>query len=68
MFDNGGGFLEFLVGIFIFVLDVWAIIDIWGHTRAMSAKVIWTLVVLFFPVVGLIIYALFGRGRLASTH
>jgi len=52
----GGGIL----GLIIFVLDVYAIIKIVGSSASTIAKVIWVLVVLFLPVVGLIAWFIFG--------
>ena len=52
----GGGIL----GLIIFVLDVYAIIKIVGSSASTIAKIIWVLVVLFLPVVGLIAWFIFG--------
>lgn len=54
------GFLGFL----ILVADIWAILNIVQSSASMGKKLIWILVVLFLPVIGLVIWWLAGpRGR-----
>jgi hypothetical protein len=49
-------------GTVIIVLDIVALIDLLGdETRSTANKVIWTLLIVFFPVGGVILYFLFGR-------
>ena len=54
-----------LVGLLIFILDIIAIVDIIKSKADGTNKLIWLLVVLFLPVVGMILYFLIGRGRTA---
>lgn len=56
--------IEGLVGLLILVLDIWAIINVINSAATTGAKVIWCLVILFLPVVGLLIWFFLGpRGR-----
>lgn len=56
-----------ILGLIILALDIWAIINIIGSGATTGAKVLWILLVLVLPVVGLIIWLIAGpRGR-AST-
>ncbi|MFY9706948.1 MAG: PLD nuclease N-terminal domain-containing protein [Desulfobacterales bacterium] len=49
--------MEFILGIVIFIADIWAIINIFQAQGASTgAKVLWTLLILFLPVIGLIIW------------
>lgn len=49
--------MEFILGIVIFIADVWAIINIFqSHGASTGAKLLWTLLILFLPVIGLIIW------------
>lgn len=49
--------MEFILGIVIFIADIWAIINIFQSQGASTgAKVLWTLLILFLPVIGLIIW------------
>ncbi len=49
-------------GTLVIVLDIVALVDIIGDDgRDSTSKVIWSLLVIFFPVGGLILYYLFGK-------
>lgn len=53
-----------LLGILHLALVIWAAVSILGSRASTGRKVLWILLVLVFPVVGLIIWILFGpRGR-----
>jgi len=60
--------LEALVGIAILVLDIWAIVKIVGSSSSTAAKVVWVLVVLFFPVLGLIAWFVAGPKGGGTVH
>lgn len=49
-----------LLGLLILAGDIWAILNIAQSPTGNGAKVIWILVVLLLPVLGLIIWFLFG--------
>lgn len=51
-----------LVGLVILVLDILAIIKIIQSGASTGEKVLWVLLVLVLPLVGLIIWALMGPG------
>ncbi len=56
-----------ILGIIILALDIWAIINIFGSGASTGSKVLWILLVLLLPVVGLIIWLLAGpRGSAAA--
>lgn len=58
----GNGFL----GLVILILDIWAIINIVQSSASTGAKVLWVVLVLLLPVVGLIIWFFAGpRGSKA---
>lgn len=49
-------------GTVIIVLDIVALVDLLGsEARTPMNKVLWTLLIVFFPVGGVILYFLFGR-------
>lgn len=51
-----------ICGTLVIVLDIIALIDVIGDERRdTSSKVIWSLVIVFMPVVGVILYFFFGR-------
>jgi hypothetical protein len=52
--------LEGLVGLVILALDIWAILKIIGSSASTGAKVVWILLILFLPLLGLIIWYFAG--------
>ena len=53
-----------LLGLVILALDIWAIINVIKSSAGTGAKVIWVLLIIFLPVLGLIIWAIAGpRGN-----
>ncbi len=51
-----------VLGILHLFLWIWAIIDILGGGKSAGEKLLWILVVLLLPLLGLILYVLIGRG------
>lgn len=49
-----------ILGLIILILDIWAIVKIIGSGASTVSKVIWILVILLLPVLGLIVWLLFG--------
>ena len=48
-------------GTIVVVLDIVALVDLLGDdARDTSSKVIWALLIIFFPIIGVILYFLFG--------
>ena len=53
-----------ILGILHLALVIWAAVSIMGSRASQGQKVLWILVVLVFPVVGLILWFLLGpKGR-----
>ena len=62
----GGPYLRMpygLLGLVILIADIWAIIEIVQSGKSTGNKVLWILLILFFPLIGVILYFLLGRGR-----
>ncbi len=57
-----------LLGLIILIADVWAIVNILQSAATTGSKVIWVVLILMLPVVGLILWLLLGprQGRLVS--
>lgn len=53
--------IEIILGVIHLVLFVIAAIDILGSNKSIGAKILWMLLILLLPVIGLIIYFLVGR-------
>jgi len=51
-----GGFLGFI----ILALDIWAIVKLLDSSASSGSKVLWILLILFLPVLGLIIWLVAG--------
>lgn len=49
-----------ILGLIILALDIWAIIKVFGSGASTGAKVLWILLILLLPVVGLILWFLLG--------
>ena len=49
-----------LLGLVILVLDIYAIVKIVGSAASTGAKIIWVIVILIFPVLGFILWLIFG--------
>lgn len=47
-------------GLIILAIDIWAIISVIGSGASTGGKVIWVLVILLLPIVGVILWLLFG--------
>ena len=51
-----------IVGIIVLFLDIYAILKIVQSSRDVVIKAVWIVVVLILPVIGLIVWYLFGPG------
>jgi len=49
-----------LFGLIVLVLDIWAIISTIGSSASTGSKVLWILLVLIFPLLGVIIWFFAG--------
>ena len=52
-----------LFGLIILVLDIIAIVSILKSSADTGTKILWTLLVIFLPVIGMVLYFLMGPGR-----
>ena len=51
-----------IIGLLILAADIYAILKIAQSSASTGKKVLWILIVLLFPVIGLIIWFLLGPG------
>ncbi|WP_439888239.1 PLDc N-terminal domain-containing protein [Pseudomonas sp. MBLB4123] len=59
-----GTTLNGLLGLVILALDIWAIINVVKSGTDTGKKVLWVLLIVLLPVIGLIVWALAGpRGN-----
>jgi hypothetical protein len=50
-----------ILGLIILVLDIIAIVSVLGGRSSVEHKLLWTVVILLLPVIGMILYFLMGR-------
>jgi hypothetical protein len=55
--------MQALLGLIIFVLDVVAIVDVLKGSLETGKKVLWILLILILPVLGMILYFLLGKKK-----
>lgn len=51
-----------VIGLIILVLEIMAIIEIVKSGKSTLEKLLWILLIIFAPVIGLILYYFLGRG------
>ncbi|RMC34707.1 PLD nuclease N-terminal domain-containing protein [Paracoccus alkanivorans] len=52
--------MDYVFGIVVFVLDVWAIAQIINTNEPMSKKILWIAIIVILPILGLIIWYFAG--------
>jgi len=52
--------MEVLLGLVHLIIFIWALLSIWGSAASGLAKLLWTLVVFFFPLIGVIVWFFIG--------
>ena len=52
-----------LLGVLVFVLDIIAIVSILKSSAETGTKILWMLLVILLPVLGMILYFAMGPGR-----
>ncbi|CAN7546533.1 Phospholipase_D-nuclease N-terminal [Pseudomonas peli] len=55
-----GSMFNGLLGLVILALDIWAILSVIKSNAETGIKVLWILLIVLLPVIGLIIWALLG--------
>ena len=50
-----------IIGLLILVLDIIAIVSVLGGNTSIERKLLWTVIILILPVVGMILCFLMGR-------
>jgi Phospholipase_D-nuclease N-terminal len=49
-----------LVGLLVLIANIWAILNIIGSSASVGGKLVWIIVLLLLPVVGLLIWLIAG--------
>lgn len=56
-----------LFGVIVLALDIWALVHLFGSTASVGRKVMWSLLIVLLPVVGLIAWLLLGPRQQAAA-
>lgn len=59
--------LEFIFGLIVLALDIWAIVNVIGSSASTGSKILWALLIIILPVVGLIIWFFAGPRSRSSV-
>jgi hypothetical protein len=54
---------EGLFGLIVLVLDIWAILNVFGSSASTGSKLLWMLLIIVLPVLGLIVWFFMGPKR-----
>lgn len=54
-----------ILGLIILALDIIAIVDCAKSAKTMAKKILWIIVILVLPLLGMILYFVLGRGKKA---
>ncbi len=52
-----------ILGLLVLLADIYAIVKIFGSGASTGPKVLWILIILVLPVLGFILWLLFGPSR-----
>lgn len=55
--------MKTIFGIIVFIADIYAILQIIGSNATLGKKILWSLGVILFPVLGFIVWYFAGPGR-----
>ncbi len=62
LFERVGNFWTLgCCGGLIVILDIIALVELAGSAKSTGNKVLWALLIIFFPILGCILYYFFGR-------
>ncbi|MBF0253587.1 MAG: PLDc_N domain-containing protein [Candidatus Omnitrophica bacterium] len=53
--------MEFILGAAILILDIWAVLEALKGPLTNDKKILWVILIIFLPILGLILYYLMGR-------
>lgn len=55
-----------ILGLIILILDIWAIINVIGSGTSTGGKVLWIVIILLLPLIGLILWFFMGPKKGAA--
>lgn len=57
-----------LIGLIILILDIYAIVNVIQSNNGILSKIIWTIVILILPVLGFILWLIFGPRAVGKRY
>ncbi|MBA2654785.1 MAG: PLDc N-terminal domain-containing protein [Gammaproteobacteria bacterium] len=51
-------------GLIVLILDIWAIVNVVASNNGVLSKVVWVFVILILPILGFLIWLIFGPRRI----
>ena len=60
--------MEFIFGIVILVLDIWAIVRTLQSGADSGTKILWVVVIVLLPLIGLILWYFLGPKSATTVH
>lgn len=55
--------MDYIFGVIILILDIIAVLSVWSSGASTVSKLLWTLLIVILPVVGLIAWYFLGPKR-----
>ncbi|MFO1071598.1 MAG: PLDc N-terminal domain-containing protein [Geminicoccaceae bacterium] len=49
-----------LIGLLVLIADIWAILNVFASQASLGAKLVWIVLILILPVLGLLIWLMAG--------
>ena len=49
-----------ILGLIVLILDIWAVVRVVGSSASVGEKILWSLLIIILPVIGLLIWYLAG--------
>lgn len=49
-----------IIGLIILILDIWAILQVFKSSATTGAKILWTVLIVVLPLVGLVVWYFMG--------
>lgn len=56
--------MQAIISLIILVLDIIAIVEVLKSSAESGKKILWVLVIIFLPLLGLVLYYLIGKSQL----
>jgi len=58
-----GGFMGGLIGLIVLILDIVAIVDLFKSAKDTGKKILWTILIIILPLIGMVLYFLLGKKK-----